>query len=74
MKYQVFDNNKPADCHNHKVHKSWNNSIFDSFEDAVKYARHWLGNQFDCISDDWDGKELEYSGCGDKIEIKEIKD
>lgn len=41
MKYQVFADGKPADCYNHKVHESWNKSIYDTFEEAIDYAELW---------------------------------
>jgi len=42
MKYQVFQDNEPADCfHQNNISRTWNNSIFDSFEEAIKYAIHW---------------------------------
>lgn len=41
MRYQVLDNSMPADCFNHKVDDSWEQSTFDSFDDALCYARKW---------------------------------
>ena len=41
MKYQVFEEDRPADCFHCKVHTSWDNSIFESFEEACKYAIYW---------------------------------
>jgi hypothetical protein len=43
MKYQVLDCDLPADCYSHNVHKSWNNSVFDTPEEANEYANKWLG-------------------------------
>lgn len=42
MKYQVFDTGKPADCNHHEVDKSWNKSIFETYEEALTYVRKWL--------------------------------
>lgn len=40
--YQVLENGIPADCFNYPtVHKSWNKSIFSSFEEANQYAYYW---------------------------------
>ena len=41
MKYQVFEGDKPADCFHTNVNKSWNKSIYDSFEEACIYAIFW---------------------------------
>ena len=43
MKYQVFESGKPADCHHCDIDKSWNKSIFDTFEEAKDYAVKWFG-------------------------------
>jgi hypothetical protein len=78
IKYQVFENDKPCDAANHKVHKSWNNSIFDSFNDALKYVYKWIGEYAD--PDSMTGSSgikvnipYDYSGYGDMIEIREIQ-
>ena len=43
-KYQVFDNDRPADHSGYnEVSKSWNTSIFDSLDKAREYAIEWLG-------------------------------
>lgn len=74
MKYQVFDNGKPADCHHHKVDASWANSTFSLAAEAVDYACKWLN---------WESvmgvllevnKPYDYSGYGDFIEIRRIED
>ena len=41
MKYQVFQDGKPADCHNFDVHESWSKSTYNTFDDAVAYAHRW---------------------------------
>lgn len=87
MKYQVFDNNKPADYKHCKVHNSWSNSKFHTFGAAFEYACKWLGNHNKILIDlyDEDNKTqseyvslinvpIDYSGYGDTIEIREVKD
>lgn len=73
--FTVFDNGKPADCFHHKVHPSWKQSTFNTFEEALEYARKWLAP----MGGSYDGKEgvvlevntpYDYSGCGDLIEIR----
>jgi hypothetical protein len=72
MMYGVFDNDNPASSANLKYlsNKCWQTHLFDTFEEAKTYANKWLG--------DFAGGELilnvpiDYSGFGDKIEIKEI--
>ena len=75
--FQVFDSGHPADCHHCKVHSSWNNSKFNTFEEALKYARMW-GAPYVGAYDGSSGVELklgvpwDYSGYGDTIEIREV--
>lgn len=73
MKYQVLDNNRPADCFHCKVHESWNKSKYDTFDEALNYARKWLGFYGTCVvlkpNTPWD-----YDGFGDMIEIREVED
>ena len=72
MRYQVLDTGKPANCFNYNVSKSWDQSTFDNFEDALAYANNWLGDVYGPV-------ELKvnipwgYSGYGDTIEIREVK-
>lgn len=68
MKYQVLDGNKPAQFPNHQVHESWNNSIFNTYVEALNYAHKWLGEYspgrvFQL------NKKYDYSGYGDYIQI-----
>lgn len=76
MKYQVFDNDKPADSNSYPKLKSggWDNSIFDSLDEAQNYANSWLGH-FDGCDDIFleVGEKLDYSGYGDYIEIRAIE-
>ena len=41
-RYQVLDNNKPAQYPYCNVSPSWNKSIYDSWEEAHEYAQKWL--------------------------------
>ena len=43
MKFSVYDNGKPAKYPECKVNYSWDNNTFNTFEEAQKYARMWLG-------------------------------
>lgn len=67
--FQVIDNNKPADCNNHKVDKSWNKSKFETLDEAFQYADNWLGIYGPMINNPFD-----YSGYGDIIEIRFINE
>jgi hypothetical protein len=73
--FQVFENNIPCEYPNHNVRKTWNNSKFKTFEEALKYADDWLG----ILSPLASLKDMiklnvpyDYSGYGDKIEIREL--
>lgn len=46
MKYQVLENNIPADCFGYPelTAPCWKNSIFASFEQAKLYAVQWCFN------------------------------
>lgn len=93
-KYQVLENGRSADwklCEksivrfskskkkvSNKFKKKWATSIFNSFEEALLYARKWLG-AYGGSDDGRSGIELklneswDYSGYGSMIEIREIK-
>jgi len=71
--FQVFDNDRPADCFNHEVHKSWEQSKFKTFDEALEYARNWLGYPEGDIPPLELNVPWDYSGYGDKIEIREVK-
>lgn len=48
--FQVLENGKTADNSGFpKVHHSWVNSKFDTFEDAEKYLTHWLSGYRNAI-------------------------
>lgn len=42
MFYAVYDGNKLARYPECKVHPSWDNCIFNSFDEAVNYVHRWL--------------------------------
>ena len=68
--YTVFDTDKPAKYPEHKVDPSWDNATYGTFEEALTYAKLWLG-AYDVIEDGWDGSLLNYSGYSDGgIEIR----
>ena len=71
MRYQVFDNNRPADCKHCKVHKSWGSSTFDTFKAANEYAQKWLGEYAGLALHP--NQPVYYSGYGDLIEIRTIE-
>lgn len=70
--YQVLDNNKPADCLNFKVSKSWVNSSFNQFEKAESYALNWLDSYSPGVGVLRPNEPFHYSGYGDYLEIREI--
>lgn len=69
MAFVVYENDKRADCWNFAVDYSWNNSSFDTKEEAIAYAKEWLGDY--APQHDWQGEKYSYSGYGDFIEIRE---
>lgn len=55
-RYIVYQDDKPANCHHYpEVDASWNNCIFDSFEEAAIYAIMW------CYPFDKETAEVSYS-------------
>lgn len=80
--FQVFDGNRPADSRIWGKHlrdgSCWNNSIFSTFDEALAYARKWLGPNHGGSEDGKEGINLDvnqpydYSGYGDVIEIRKI--
>lgn len=42
-KFAVYDNGRPAKYPEIKVHKSWTNNKFNTFEEALAYTLNWLG-------------------------------
>lgn len=69
--FQVFDNNRPADCRHCAVGKDWNKSCYPTFKEAYAYAEQWLGDTYK-LPDNWDGSPFNYSGYGDTIEIRKV--
>lgn len=68
MKYQVFENDKPADCHNYALHHSWHTSKFDTLEEAIAY----LIKYFHPFIGKWDngiGKIEYYEDCTAEIRV-----
>jgi hypothetical protein len=41
--FQVLENDIPCEYPLFRVHPSWNKSSFDSLQDAIDYAKNWLG-------------------------------
>jgi len=72
--YQVFDNEKPADCFNYdsKYGSYWSISIYRTFEEACDYANRWLGKLSEGVVFTLN-KPYDYSGYGDIIEIRDIR-
>ena len=70
---KIYDNEKLADASECNVHKSWNQGKgFETLEEAYRYLDSWLGQHYARIRPKIGIKE-EYSGYGDFIEIKEVK-
>jgi len=41
--FRLLDNDRPACYPEIKVHESWNNCDFETFDELIDYADHWLG-------------------------------
>lgn len=72
--YKVFDNEKPADKTSYAMYNGcgWDDSEYATFEEALAYTEKWLGMYRFAIPKKWDGSPIDYSGCGDFIEIRKI--
>jgi hypothetical protein len=70
MIYAVYDNERPAKYPEIAVDPSWNNNRFNSFDEALKYARNWLGPYGEGVVLKL-GVPWDYSGYGDYIVIRE---
>jgi hypothetical protein len=70
--FQVYDGNKPADCANHKVHESWDKSLYCTFEEALGYADKWLGIYSPGIEVLKTNIPYDYSGYGDIVDIRKV--
>lgn len=69
----VYDNDKPASVEGYPyMHSSWKNHRFETFEEAQKYARNWLG-ELEILCPNEPNSRVDYSGYGDMIEIREEK-
>ena len=73
IKYQVIDNNKPAQYPDHNVDRSWKNSIFDTFEEAEKYCKKWLGEYYLDKVPECCNQPIQYNDKGDEIEIRRVE-
>lgn len=71
--YGVYDNGKPASREGFPVLKGsgWETHRFQTVVEAQHYASQWLG-QFD-VGTLMPGTPVDYSGCGDIIEIREMQ-
>jgi len=69
--YDVFDSGKPART---ESSVSWENNSFASFNEAVAYAKLWLGCHNTVIPNNWDGSAIKHpwNGFGDMIEIRTL--
>ena len=77
-RFQVFQDNKPADCDSFPaVGSDWNKSVYDTFEEARAYAWQWIapyGGTYDGSSgvDLKVNKPYEFAeGCF--IEVREVE-
>lgn len=68
-RFQVLDNNEPADCHHFKLDPSWDKSVFDTFEQAEEYALEWLGLYAPDKGELKPNTPYCYSGAEDYLEI-----
>lgn len=68
MSFHVLDNGRPA-CFPDKPWLGWSTNVFETFEEAKEYAEAWLGDYSVMLPGNWDGSEVDYSGCGDLISI-----
>lgn len=72
MPYQVFENDKPAQYPDIKVHSSWSQSKFSTLEEAQIYLNKWLGPYGDPDDRIPLGKRFYYCGVGDFVVIEEV--
>jgi hypothetical protein len=69
--FTVYDSNKPAKYPDHSVDPSWHTASFKTMTEAVAHAKNWLGRTYEGVLPKfWDGTLIDYSGCGDTIEIR----
>jgi hypothetical protein len=67
--FQVLDNGKPADYLHHTVDHSWKQSLFQTEEEAIAYAKHWTNDRELKIKC---GESVDYSGYGDIVSIVKV--
>lgn len=72
MSYEVYDNGKLAGYPYHNVDPGWVQPVFSTFAQAQDYAINWLG-EYSSLCPTEPNQIIDYSGMGDKIEIREIK-
>lgn len=72
--FHVFENGIPANnfgfCY--LKGKGWEINYFEHFDQAVSYAKLWLGQYEKVLPPNWDGQPYDYNGYGDKISIKKL--
>jgi len=60
-KFAVYQSHKPATKHHHgfpSEENGWDNCVFDSLEEAVKYAQNWCGPHYPVVPDNAQANEL----------------
>jgi len=72
MLFEVYDCGKLAGFPYIDVSKDWVQPTFLTFEEAQVYTKNWLG-EFASLCPTEPNKVIDYSGCGDTIEIRKIK-
>lgn len=58
IKFQVLDTGKPATYEHHPVSKNFDICLFETFEEALTYARMWLGPRMGGSDDGRTGIDL----------------
>lgn len=72
MSYEVYDNGRLAGYPYHDVDSGWKHPNCSTFEQAREYAKLWLG-EYAPLAPTYPDEKIDYSGCGDVIEIRKIK-
>ena len=70
--FVVYESGKKANREGFSYLKSecWANCSFPTMEQAIDYAKEWLGHFAEAVSYTWDGSAVDYSGYADTIEIR----
>lgn len=72
--FQVFDNEIPAQHPYFAVQKSWDNSQFDTFEEAADYAKRWLVENCDAAAQEFElNVPVKYNG-HDEVVIRKVEE